>query len=175
MKAVAYQQALPITDPLSLQDVDLPEPTPGPRDLLVEVKAIAVNPVDTKMRLRSVPAEGQWSVLGWDAVGTVRAVGAQVTMFKPGDRVWYAGAINRPGANAQLHLVDERIAALAPTSLSDADAAALPLTAVTEWEMLFDRLRVPRDTAQTGDAVLVIGAAGGVGSILVQLARQLTA
>ncbi len=91
MKAIAYQHALPITDPLSLQDVDLPEPTPGARDLLVEVQAIAVNPVDTKMRLRSVPAEGQWAVLGWDAVGTVRAVGAQVTMFKPGDRVWYAG------------------------------------------------------------------------------------
>ena len=174
MKAIAYQHALPITDPLSLQDVDLPEPTPGARDLLVEVQAIAVNPVDTKMRLRSVPAEGQWAVLGWDAVGTVRAVGAQVTMFKPGDRVWYAGAINRPGANAQLHLVDERIAALAPSSLSDAAAAALPLTAITAWEMLFDRLRVSRDTAPTGDALLVIGAAGGVGSILVQLARRLT-
>ena len=174
MKAIAYQQALPITDPLSLQDVDLPEPTPGARDLLVEVQAIAVNPVDTKMRLRSVPAEGEWAVLGWDAVGTVRAVGAQVTMFKPGDRVWYAGAINRPGANAQLHLVDERIAALAPSSLSDADAAALPLTAITAWELLFERLQVREGKEDQGQSLLIVGAAGGVGSILVQLARQLT-
>ncbi len=171
MKAVAYQQSLPITDALSLQDVDLPEPEPGARDLLVEVKAIAVNPVDTKMRMRSTPAAGQWAVLGWDAVGTVRAVGPQVTLFQPGDRVWYAGAINRPGANSELHLVDERIAALAPRSLSDAEAAALPLTAVTAWELLFDRLCVPRGA---NDALLVIGAAGGVGSILVQLARHLT-
>ena len=171
MKAIAYQNPLPITDPLSLQDVDLPEPQPGARDLLVQVGAIAVNPVDTKMRMRSSPAAGQWAVLGWDAAGTVRAVGPQVSLFKPGDRVWYAGAIHRPGANSELHLVDERIAALAPRSLSDAEAAALPLTAITAWEMLFDRLCVPRDA---NDALLVIGAAGGVGSILVQLARQLT-
>jgi zinc-binding alcohol dehydrogenase family protein len=174
MKAVAYQHALPVTDPLSLQDVELPEPTPGPRDLLVAVQAIAVNPVDAKMRMRSTPAAGQWAVLGWDAVGTVRAVGDQVSIFKPGDRVWYAGAINRPGANSELHLVDERIAALAPRTLSDAEAAALPLTAITAWEMLFDRLRVPRGDASAGDSLLVIGAAGGVGSILIQLARQLT-
>jgi zinc-binding alcohol dehydrogenase family protein len=171
MKAIAYQNPLPIADPLSLQDVDLPEPQPGARDLLVQVGAIAVNPVDTKMRMRSSPAAGQWAVLGWDAAGTVRAVGPQVSLFKPGDRVWYAGAIHRPGANSELHLVDERIAALAPRSLSDAEAAALPLTAITAWEMLFDRLCVPRDA---NDALLVIGAAGGVGSILVQLARQLT-
>ncbi len=174
MKAVAYQQSLPIHEPSSLQDVELPDPEPGPRDLLVEVSAIAVNPVDTKMRMRSVPPAGEWAVLGWDAVGTVRAVGAQVTLFQPGDRVWYAGAIHRPGANAQLHRVDERIAALAPKSLSDADAAALPLTAITAWEMLFDRLRVPQGSAAQGEALLVIGAAGGVGSILVQLARRLT-
>jgi len=174
MKAVAYQQSLPIDDARALQDVDLPAPLPGARDLLVEVKAIAVNPVDTKMRMRSQPAPGQWAVLGWDAVGTVRAVGAAVTLFKPGDRVWYAGAINRPGSNAELHLVDERIAAVAPTSLPDAAAAAMPLTAITAWEMLFDRLRVPRGTTDTGRAILIIGAAGGVGSILVQLARKLT-
>ena len=174
MKAVAYQKPLPIADALSLQDVDLPEPVPGSRDLLVEVRAISVNPVDTKIRASSQPAEGQWGVLGWDAVGTVRAVGDKVTLFKPGDRVWYAGAINRPGANAELHLVDERIAGHAPRSLGDAQAAALPLTGITAWEMLFDRLGVKRGEASQGQSLLVVGAAGGVGSILVQLARQLT-
>jgi zinc-binding alcohol dehydrogenase family protein len=176
MKAIAYQHSLPIDQPLSLQDVDLPEPTPGPRDLLVEVRAVAVNPVDTKMRMRTQPPAGEWQVLGWDAVGQVRAVGAEVQRFRPGDRVWYAGAIDRPGCNAQLHLVDERIAALAPTSLGDAEAAALPLTAITAWEMLFDRLEVPRGKQGdgAGSGVLVVGAAGGVGSILLQLLRQLT-
>ena len=174
MKAVAYQKSLPIDDAQSLQDVTLPEPVPGPRDLLVDVKAIAVNPVDTKMRMRSQPAAGQWAVLGWDAVGVVRSVGTEATLFKPGDRVWYAGAINRAGANAEQHLVDERIAGLAPRSLDDAHAAALPLTAITAWEMLFDRLAVPQGDAGRGRSLLVIGAAGGVGSILVQLARRLT-
>jgi zinc-binding alcohol dehydrogenase family protein len=174
MKAVAYQKPLPITDPESLQDVDLPEPEATGRDLLVEVRAIAVNPVDTKVRRSATPPPGQWKVLGWDAVGVVRAVGDRVTLFKPGDRVWYAGAIDRPGANAELHRVDERIVAHAPVSLDDAHAAALPLTAITAWELLFDRLRVPRGNIATGDALLVIGAAGGVGSILVQLARRLT-
>ena len=174
MKAVAFQKPLPIANGLALQDTELPDPVPGLRDLLVEVKAISVNPVDTKIRSSSQPPEGQWSILGWDAVGTVRAVGDQVTRFRPGDRVWYAGAINRPGANAELHVVDERIAALAPTSLSDAQAAALPLTGITAWEMLFDRLGVARAAASQGKSLLVIGAAGGVGSIMVQLARQLT-
>ena len=113
-------------------------------------------------------------MLGWDAVGTVRAVGPAVTRFRPGDRVWYAGAIHRAGANSERHLVDERIAALAPTSLDDAQAAALPLTSITAWELLFDRLQVPRGNAANGQVLLVVGAAGGVGSILVQLARQLT-
>ena len=174
MKAVAYQRSLPIADVHSLQDVDLPDPVAGPRDLLVEVKAISVNPVDTKMRLGSQPPAGQWSVLGWDAVGTVRAIGDKVTLFKPGDRVWYAGAINRAGANSELHVVDERIAAIAPATLSDAQAAALPLTGITAWEMLFDRLGVKQDKTTTGKSLLIIGAAGGVGSIMVQLARQLT-
>lgn len=174
MKAIAYQQNLPITHPDALQDVDLPAPHPGPRDLLVAVRAIAVNPVDTKVRKGVVPEPGQWKVLGWDAVGIVQAVGPEVTLFKPGDRVWYAGALQRPGANAELHLVDERIAALAPHTLSDAEAAALPLTTITAWEMLFDRLAIPRDTHPSGDTLLVVGAAGGVGSIMVQLARQLT-
>lgn len=175
MKAIAYQQALPINDPLALQDVTLAAPEPGPRDLLVEVTAIAVNPVDTKVRAGVSPEPGQWKVLGWDAVGIVRSVGAQVSLFKPGDRVWYAGAIHRAGANAELHVVDERIAALAPQSLPDAQAAALPLTAITAWELLFQRLAVPQGKeAAQGQSLLIVGAAGGVGSIMTQLARQLT-
>lgn len=174
MKAIAYQKALPISDPQSLQDVELPAPQPGPRDLLVDVRAIAVNPVDTKVRAGVSAEPGQWKVLGWDAVGTVSAIGSQVTLFKPGDRVWYAGAINRAGANAEQHVVDERIAAHAPSSLADADAAALPLTAITAWEMLFHRLDVARGAASKGQSLLIIGAAGGVGSIMTQLARELT-
>ena len=174
MKAIAYQAALPIADPLSLQDVELPAPQPGPHDLLVDVRAIAVNPVDTKVRAGVSADAGQWKVLGWDAVGTVRAVGSAVSLFKVGDRVWYAGAIHRAGANAEQHLVDERIAALAPASLSDAEAAAMPLTTITAWEMLFDRLGVARGEASQGRSLLIIGAAGGVGSVLTQLARRLT-
>ncbi|WP_372658402.1 zinc-binding alcohol dehydrogenase family protein [Hydrogenophaga sp.] len=174
MKAIAYQTALPISEPLSLQDVDLPAPQPGPRDLLVDVRAIAVNPVDFKVRAGTNAEAGGWKVLGWDAVGTVRAVGNEVSLFKVGDRVWYAGAINRAGANAEQHLVDERIAALAPQSLSDAEAAAMPLTTITAWEMLFDRLGVAQGEASKGQAILIIGAAGGVGSVLTQLARKLT-
>lgn len=173
MKTIAYQQALPIEDLLSLQDRDLPEPTPGPHDLLVEVKAISVNPVDTKMRASAQPEPGQWRVLGWDASGIVRAVGAKVRLFKPGDRVWYAGDIRRPGSNSQLHVVDERIVGHAPRSLDFAQAAAMPLTTITAWELLFDRLRL-RQGDHKGESLLVVGAAGGVGSILVQLARQLT-
>jgi zinc-binding alcohol dehydrogenase family protein len=152
----------------------LPVPQPGPHDLLVDVRAIAVNPVDTKVRAGVSADAGQWKVLGWDAVGTVRAVGSAVSLFKVGDRVWYAGAIHRAGANAEQHLVDERIAALAPASLSDAEAAAMPLTTLTAWEMLFDRLGVARGEASQGRSLLIIGAAGGVGSVLTQLARQLT-
>ena len=174
MRAIAYQAALPIADPLSLQDVELPVPQPGPHDLLVDVRAIAVNPVDTKVRAGVSADAGQWKVLGWDAVGTVRAVGSAVSLFKVGDRVWYAGAIHRAGANAEQHLVDERIAALAPASLSDAEAAAMPLTTLAAWEMLFDRLGVARGEASQGRSLLIIGAAGGVGSVLTQLARQLT-
>ncbi|MFY7866297.1 zinc-binding alcohol dehydrogenase family protein [Roseateles sp.] len=176
MKAIAYQNALPISDPLALQEVELPAPQPGPRDLLVEVKAIAVNPVDTKVRKGVSVEPGQWKILGWDAVGIVKSVGAQVSLFKPGDRVWYAGALHRAGANAELHVVDERIVALAPQSLSDAEAAALPLTAITAWEMLFERLGVPRagEATRGKESLLIIGAAGGVGSIMTQLARQLT-
>ena len=173
MKAIGYRQPHPIDHPEALLDTELPTPRPEPRDLLVRVQAVSVNPVDTKVRRGSSPAPGQFKVVGWDAVGTVEAVGPAASLFKVGDRVFYAGAIDRPGANSELHLVDERLVALAPTSLDDAQAAALPLTAITASELLFDRLRVPKDGGE-GRSLLVIGGAGGVGSILIQLARQLT-
>ena len=173
MKAVGYRQSLSIDHPAALEDLELTAPTPGARDLLVRVKAISVNPVDTKVRRNTAPEAGQAKVLGWDAVGTVEAVGPAVTRFRPGDRVYYAGSIIRPGANSEPHAVDERIAALAPASLGDAQAAALPLTTITAYELLFDRLRVPQGGG-AGQTLLVVGGAGGVGSILIQLARQLT-
>jgi len=173
MKAVGYLQALPIDHAESLVDLELPAPEPGPRDLLVRVKAVSVNPVDTKVRKNRAPQDGKPEVLGWDAVGIVEALGGAVEGFAVGDRVYYAGAINRPGSNAELQAVDYRIAALAPKSLSDAEAAALPLTAITAWELLFDRLGV-KEGGGAGRSLLVTGAAGGVGSILVQLASQLT-
>lgn len=174
MKAVGYQASLPIEDPDSLRDVELPEPRPGARDLLVRVAAVSVNPVDTKMRMRSTPGPGETLVLGWDACGTVEAVGAEVTLFRPGDSVWYAGSIARPGSNAELHLVDERIVGHKPATLDCAAAAALPLTAITAWELLFDRLQVAAGKRHSDASLLIVGAAGGVGSMLVQLARRLT-
>lgn len=173
MKAIAYQQSLPATDALALQDIELPAPVAQGHDLLIEVKAVAMNPVDTKIRRFVAPAEGEWKVLGWDAAGVVQAVGENVTRFKVGDRVWYAGALDRSGSNAELQLVDERIAGAMPASLDFAAAAALPLTTITAWEMLFERLGVPQGGG-AGQSLLVIGGAGGVGSILIQLARQLT-
>jgi len=173
MKAVGYFASLPITDTASLQDLTIPDPTPRARDLLVRVAAIAVNPVDTKIRARRAAVGDLPEIIGWDAVGIVEAVGADVTLFKTGDRVYYAGELTRPGANSELHAIDERLAALAPTTLQDADAAALPLTAITAWEMLFDRLGVAKGGGE-GQALLIVGGAGGVGSILIQLARQLT-
>ena len=145
------------------------------RDLLVEVRAVSVNPVDTKVRAKSAPPAGGWKVLGWDAAGVVRAVGPEVTLFKPGDRVWYAGDISRQGTNSELHLVDERIVGRMPGSLDFAQAAALPLTALTAWEMLFDRLGIRPGKQPVKDCLLIIGAAGGVGSIMTQLACRLTA
>jgi zinc-binding alcohol dehydrogenase family protein len=173
MKAIGYHHNLPVDQPHALEDLELPAPRPGPRDLLVRVKAISVNPVDTKVRKNTAPPAGQAKVLGWDAVGVVEGVGADVAGFQIGDRVFYAGSITRPGANSELHVVDERIVAKAPTSLEDAQAAALPLTAITAWELLFDRLRVPRGGG-AGQSLMIVGGAGGVGSILIQLARQLT-
>ena len=174
MKAIAYRASLPITHADALLDIDLPTPVASGHDLLVAVHAISVNPVDTKVRQNRAPADGQAVVLGWDASGIVTAVGADVTLFKVGDRVWYAGNKDRPGTNSEYHLVDERIVGHMPASLGFAEAAALPLTAITAWELLFDRLQVARGPAASGQSLLIIGAAGGVGSILVQLARQLT-
>ncbi len=170
MKAIVYSQnGLPIADPQLLYATTLPQPQPGAHDLLVKIAAIAVNPVDTKVR-NNAPTQ-QPRILGWDAVGTVEAVGESVTRFKPGDEVFYAGAIDRPGSYAEYGLVDERIAGHKPASLSNADAAALPLTSLTAWELLFDRLEVKE---QENEALLIIGAGGGVGSILTQLASKLT-
>ena len=174
MKAVGYRQAGAVDAPGALEDITLPEPAPSGRDLLVEVKAVSVNPVDTKVR-RSTSAEGGgYKVLGWDATGIVRATGPQATLFRPGDEVFYAGSIDRPGTNSALHLVDERIVGPKPTSLGFAEAAALPLTAITAWEALFDRLDVRKPVTGAADAILVVGGAGGVGSIAIQLLRQLT-
>ncbi len=169
MKAVVAPTPLPVTDPGCLIDVTLPTPTPGPRDLLVAVQAVSVNPVDTKVRMR--PSTGP-VVLGYDAVGIVQAVGSDVTLFAPRDTVFYAGALDRPGTNSECHVVDERIVGRKPASLTDAQAASLPLTAITAWELLFDRLGVTE--GESGAAILIMGGAGGVGSILIQLARQLT-
>ena len=174
MKAIAYYQSLPIEDPAALQDIELPAPEPGPRDLLVEVRAISVNPVDTKVRRNVQPEAGAAKVLGWDVAGVVKAVGSDVTLFQPGDKVWYAGSIARAGGNSELHTVDERIVGHMPKSLGFAEAAALPLTAITAWELLFERLQIAEGKEDQGQSLLIVGAAGGVGSILTQLAKQLT-
>lgn len=172
MKAIGYKQNLPIEDVKSLQDIEIETPKAAGRDILVEVKAISVNPVDYKVRIGR-PVEGDdWNVIGWDAAGIVKEVGEKVTLFKVGDEVWYAGDLTRQGSYAQYQPVDERIVGIKPKSLSFAEAAALPLTTLTAWEMLFDRLQVGNNDA--GKSILVIGAAGGVGSILVQLAKKLT-
>jgi zinc-binding alcohol dehydrogenase family protein len=174
MKAVGFHRPLAITAAEALVDLDLPMPEIGPRDLLVKVEAVALNPVDTKVRVRTTPPEGSPRVLGFDAAGTVEAVGADVTLFRKGDQVFYAGDVQRPGSNAEFQAVDERIVGRKPESLSFADAAALPLTAITAWELLFDRLRVPYGRMASDNALLIIGGAGGVGSILTQVARRLT-
>lgn len=174
MKAIGYTHSRPIDADDALLDIQLPEPMPGPRDLLVEVRAISVNPVDTKVRQRAEPAAGEYKVLGWDAAGVVRAVGSEVSLFRPGDEVFYAGDLTRPGSNAELQLVDERIVGAKPASLDFAQAAALPLTSITAWELLFERLQIAEGPGSAGQSLLIVGAAGGVGSILVQLAQHLT-
>ncbi len=178
MKAVGYIKSLPIVDPESLTDIELPQPIATGRDLLVKIKAIAVNPVDYKIRQNFPSAEGEYKVLGWDAVGEVVATGETATQFKPGDVVYYAGDLNRQGSNAEYQLVNERLVGTKPKSLSDAEAAALPLTAITAWEMLFEHLTIqqqsPDSTEKSDEVILVVGAAGGVGSIFLQLAKAIT-
>ncbi|MFK3864657.1 zinc-binding alcohol dehydrogenase family protein [Pseudoalteromonas rhizosphaerae] len=173
MKAIGYQTATKTLSNHSFEAIELPIPTASGHDLLIEVKAISVNPVDAKIRANVSPEQGH-KVIGWDAVGIVKAVGDKVSLFNLGDRVYYAGDLTRSGSNAEFQLVDERIVGRAPITLNDAQAAALPLTSITAWELLFDRLQISRSNNAKPASLLVIGAAGGVGSILVQLAKQLT-
>ena len=172
MKAVAFTRYLPVNDPESFLDVDLPVPVPTGRDVLVAVHAVAVNPVDTKVRAPKDKVESAPRVIGWDASGVVQAVGPDVTLFKVGDPVYYAGDLTRSGCYAQFQLVDERIVGHKPTRLSHAEAAALPLTTITAYESFFDRLGLDRDGGNTGETILIIGASGGVGSIGIQLAKR---
>lgn len=172
MKAVGYRKSRAIDHADALEDIEIASPEPNPGDLLVAVEAVSVNPVDTKVRMRAEPEEG-YKVLGFDAAGTVRAVGANVQLFKLGDPVFYAGDIARPGTNAALHVVDERIVGRKPKSLTMSEAAALPLTSITAWELLFDSFKIAEGSG-AGDTLLVIGGAGGVGSMLIQLAKALT-
>ena len=173
MNAVGCTRPLPISKPDSLQDIELPRPEPKKRDLLVRVDAVSVNPVDTKIR-RSQASDHQEAVprvLGWDVAGVVESVGSQVSLFQPGDEVYYSGSLIRPGANSEHHLVDERLVAKKPASLTMAQAAALPLTAITAYEALFDRLGISPQGESEGKSLLIIGGAGGVGSLAIQLAK----
>lgn len=168
MRAVAFRRSLPVTESDALIDIEVPRATASGHDILVEIRAVSVNPVDTKVRRRGDQDEPR--ILGFDAAGIVVEVGDQVTLFRPGDEVWYAGSIGRPGTDAEYHLVDERIVAAKPTSLSFAEAAALPLTAITAWEGLFDKLKL---TSESRGTLFVSGASGGVGSMVLQLAEAL--
>ncbi len=175
MKAVGYFKSLPLSEADSLIDITADNPAPTGRDLRVAVKAVSVNPVDAKVRMRASAGPGEPAkILGYDAAGVVEAVGPDVTLFKTGDEVYYAGSVVRQGTNSEFHLVDERIVGRKPKALTFAQAAAIPLTGITAWEMLFDRLGVVRGAASDGRALLVMGGAGGVGSILIQIARKLT-
>jgi NADPH2:quinone reductase len=174
MKAVGYQKSLPIEAAESLVDFEIAKPEPKGRDIRVAVKAISANPVDYKVRKRVAPPESEHKILGFDAAGMVDAVGPDVSLFKPGDEVFYAGSIQRQGTNSEFHLVDERIVGRKPSSLSFAQAAALPLTSITAWELLFDRLGAVPGKSLDPRTLLITGGAGGVGSVLIQLARRLT-
>lgn len=174
MKAIGFNRPLPISHAEALLDIDLPEPQLRERDVLIDVRAISVNPADVKVRASHTPAPGAYRILGWDAAGTVIAIGKEVKNFQIGDEVYCAGVINRPGAYAEYVAVDERIVAKKPQRLNFAEAAALPLTAITAWETLFDRLDVNKPVAGAANALLIIGGAGGVGSMAIQLAKQLT-
>lgn len=174
MRAVAYRKPLPIADESSLVEIDLPKPEALGRDLLVEVRAVSVNPVDVKVRSKVAPEAGAARVLGFDAAGIVRETGPQASLFKPGDEVFYAGSLARPGTNSEFHIVDERIVGRKPQTLDFAQAAALPLTSLTAWESLFDRIDIRKPVPGAAPALLVVGGAGGVGSMAIQLARHLT-
>lgn len=174
MKAVGYQKSLPIEAAESLVDFEIAKPEPRGRDVRVAVKAISANPVDYKVRRRAEPPKGEYKILGFDAAGIVDAVGPDVSLCKPGDEVFYAGSIQRQGTNSEFHLVDERIVGKKPALLSFAQAAALPLTSITAWELLFDRLGAVPGKRHDPRTLLITGGAGGVGSMLIQLARRLT-
>jgi len=171
MKAVALTQYLPISDPHSLMDVELPRPIAQGRDLLVKIQAVSVNPVDAKIRSPKPKVESSPKILGWDAAGIVENVGPEVRLFKPGEEVYYAGSVTRPGSNAEFQLVDERLVGRKPANLSFAEAAAMPLTLLTAWEALFERIGIDRMADNRGQSLLIIGGAGGVGSIAIQLAK----
>jgi len=175
MKAVGLYKYLPVSDPECLVDVTVDKPEAQEKDLLVKVKAISVNPVDTKVRIRGPKdiQEPEPKILGWDVAGIVEEVGEETSLFNVGDEVYYSGSITRPGCNSEYHLVDERIVGKKPQSLSFEEAAALPLTTITAWEALFERLNIqPQPTTNAGKSVLIIGGAGGVGSIAIQLAKH---
>ncbi len=173
MKAVGLYRYLPVDDPESLVDVEIPTPTPGRRELLVRVHAVSVNPVDIKTRAPREGVETTPRILGWDAAGVVEAVGPGVSLFQRGDEVYYAGSLDRPGCNSEWHVVDERIVGPKPQTLSFEEAAALPLTTLTAWEAIFDRLGVAKTPeANAGRTLLIIGGAGGVGSIAIQIAKH---
>src|SRR5258706_14994359 len=173
MKSVGFHRYLPIDHPESMLDLEVDTPAAAGRDLQVEIRAISVNPVDTKRRAPKDAVEKTPKILGFDAAGVVKSVGPEATLFKPGDAVYYAGSVIRQGTNSELHLVDERIVGRKPASLSFAEAAALPLTALTAWELMFDRMGISKSGAHAGKSVLVLGGAGGVGSMAIQLAKKL--
>lgn len=174
MRAVGFFEPSPLCAKKALIDLDIQEPHPGPRDLKVAVRAVSINPVDTFMRRQFTPTPGAPKVLGYDAAGIVEAVGTDVSLFKPGDEVFYAGDMTRAGSNATFQLVDERIVGPKPKTLSFLEAAAMPLTSIAAWELLFDRLGVGYGSKSIPGVLLIINGAGGVGSMLTQLARQLT-
>ncbi|NET11223.1 MAG: zinc-binding alcohol dehydrogenase family protein, partial [Symploca sp. SIO2B6] len=172
MKAIGYTDAGPISTENALIEFETELPQPGPTDLLVEVRGISVNPVDVKLRASAQPEAGP-RILGFDAAGVVQEVGSETTRFRPGDEVFYSGDITRPGTNAAFHVVDERIVGRKPSALGFAEAAGMPLTSITAWEILFDSFGL-KEGEGAGEELLVIGGAGGVGSILIQLAKKLT-
>lgn len=174
MRAIGYNKDSAVGGDDAFQDIEIPTPTPTGQDILVEVKAISVNPIDYKLRASRVPEDGNWEVLGYDAAGVVSAVGPDVSAFNVGDEVYYAGAINRPGTNSEFHIVDERIAGLKPKKLDWAASAAVPLTVLTAWEALFDRLDIKNPVPGGANAIVIVGGAGGVGSLAIQLAKKLT-